>query len=165
MQQNEAGAEAKLDQIQAFLALSDQVGTAGQPTAGQFADIQAAGYQRVVNLALVNSTDAIPEESEIVTNLGMDYVHIPVVWEEPTLADLSRFFAVMDDPTVTKVFVHCAKNMRVSAFMYLYRVIRQQTPREKAGEDLHYIWTPIPPWQAFIDRAIAQFTSSQNIQQ
>jgi protein tyrosine phosphatase (PTP) superfamily phosphohydrolase (DUF442 family) len=163
MQDNEGDAEAKIDQIQAFLALSEQVGTAGQPTAEQFADIQVAGYQRVVNLALINSTDAIPEESEIVAKLGMDYVHIPVDWEEPTLADLSRFFAVMDDLAVTKVFVHCAKNMRVSVFMYLYRVIRQQTSTEKAGEDLHRIWIPIPPWQAFIDRAIAQFASSQNI--
>lgn len=84
-------ADGDLTQIQAFLGLSDRVGTAGQPTAAQFKDIQAAGYQSIVNLALVHSTDAIPEEGEIVAQLGMEYVHIPVDWEEPTLEDLTRF--------------------------------------------------------------------------
>lgn len=117
--------QGKLQQIQVFLALSDQVGTAGQPTVAQFADIKTAGYQSIVNLALVSSTDAIPEEREIVAQLGMEYVHIPVNWETPTLEDLTHFFEVMDQRSDTQIFVHCAKNMRVSAFMYLYRVLRQ----------------------------------------
>ena len=62
----------KLQQIQSFLVLSDQIGTAGQPTVTQFEDIRAAGFQTVVNLALVDSTDAIPEESAIVSDLGME---------------------------------------------------------------------------------------------
>jgi len=153
-------ANAKLKQIQAFLALSDRVGTAGQPTAAQFADIQTAGYQSIVNLALVSSTDAIAEEGEIVAQLDMEYVHIPVDWETPSLTDLTRFFAVMDQRSDLQVFVHCAKNMRVSAFMYLYRVIRQQVAPEDALADVHQIWTPIPHWRAFMDRAIAEFASS-----
>ncbi|KAI9130529.1 protein tyrosine phosphatase family protein [Acaryochloris sp. CCMEE 5410] len=153
-------ADGDLTQIQAFLGLSDRVGTAGQPTAAQFKDIQAAGYQSIVNLALVHSTDAIPEEGEIVAQLGMEYVHIPVDWEEPTLEDLTRFFEVMDQRSHTQVFVHCAKNMRVSAFMYLYRVLRLQMAPEEAQPALLQIWQPIPHWQAFMDRAIAEFTSA-----
>ena len=154
------GVEEQLKQIQAFLPLSDTVGTAGQPTAAQFADIEAAGYQSIVNLAQVNSTDAIPEEADIVTQLGMEYVHIPVDWETPSLDDLARFFEVMEHRSDTQVFVHCAKNMRVSAFMYLYRVTRQQVAAEDALEDVYQIWMPIPHWQAFMDRAIAEFVSS-----
>lgn len=153
-------ATRKLKQIQAFLSLSDRVGTAGQPTSAQFADIEAAGYQSIVNLALVTSTDAISEEGELVRQLGMEYVHIPVDWETPALDDLTRFFEVMDQRSDTQVFVHCAKNMRVSAFMYLYRILRQQVPAEEAQKALHQIWTPIPHWQAFMDRAIAEFASS-----
>ncbi|WP_299487217.1 protein tyrosine phosphatase family protein [Acaryochloris sp. IP29b_bin.137] len=149
----------KLQHIQSFLALSDQIGTAGQPTVTQFEDIRAAGFQTVVNLALVDSTDAIPEESAIVSDLGMEYVHIPVDWEVPTLADLNRFFEVMDQRSNAQVFVHCAKNMRVSAFMYLYRVLRQRMPPEEAQEALLQIWQPIPHWQAFMDQAITAFTS------
>lgn len=112
-----------LTNIQGFLALSSQVGTAGQPTAAQFIDIKGGGYQTVINLALVNSTNAIPEEGEIVAQLGMEYIHIPVDWQIPTLEDLTHFFEVMDQRAETKVFVHCAKNMRVSAFMYLYQFV------------------------------------------
>lgn len=158
MPMNEASEQ--LHHIQAFLSLSDQVGTAGQPTAAQFADIQAIGYQSVVNLAQVHSTNAIPEEGELVTQLGMEYIHIPVDWETPSLADLNQFFEVMDHRSESQVFVHCAKNMRVSAFMYLYRVIRQQVAAEDALADVHQIWTPIPHWQAFMDRAIAECASS-----
>lgn len=150
----------KLKPIQAFIALSDRVGTAGQPTAAQFSDIQSAGYTSIINLALVNSTDAIPEEGEIVTQLGMEYIHIPVDWDTPTLADLTQFFEVMDHRSHTQVFVHCAKNMRVSAFMYLYRVLRQQVPPEEAQTALHQIWTPIPHWQAFIEHAWTEFAAS-----
>lgn len=149
-------ADENLEQIQAFLALSDRVGTAGQPTAAQFKDIQAAGYQSIVNLALVSSTDAIPEEGDIVSQLGMEYVHIPVDWEVPALDDLTRFFEVMDQRSHTQVFVHCAKNMRVSAFMYLYRVLRQRMAPEEAQQALLQIWQPIPHWQAFMERAIAE---------
>lgn len=145
-----------LKQIQAFLLLSDRVGTAGQPTVAQFTDIRAAGYQSIVNLAQVHSTDAIPEEGEIVTQLGMEYVHIPVDWETPTLDDVTQFFEVMDQRSDSQVFVHCAKNMRVSAFMYLYRVLRQQMAPEEAQQALLQIWQPIPHWQAFMDRAIAE---------
>ncbi len=148
-----------LQQIQAFLSLSDQVGTAGQPTVAQFEDIKAAGYESIVNLALVNSTNAIPEEGEIVSQLGMEYIHIPVDWETPSLDDLTRFVEVMDQRSDTQVFVHCAKNMRVSAFMYLYRVLCQQMPTGEAQKALYQIWQPIPHWQAFMDRAIAEFAS------
>lgn len=149
----------QLQHIQAFLALSDQIETAGQPTVTQFEDIQAAGYQTIVNLALVNSTDAIPEEKAIVSKLGMEYVHIPVDWETPTLEDLTRFFEVMDQRAGSQVFIHCAKNMRVSAFMNLYRVLQQQVSMKEAEKPLLQIWKPIPHWQAFIDRAIATLTS------
>ena len=80
-------------------------------------------------------------------------------WEVPTLADLKRFFEVMDQRSNAQVFVHCAKNMRVSAFMYLYRVLRQRMPPEEAQEALLQIWQPISHWQAFMDQAITAFTS------
>jgi protein tyrosine phosphatase (PTP) superfamily phosphohydrolase (DUF442 family) len=85
----------------------------------------------------------------------MDYVHIPVVWENPTLEDLERFFTAMDALQGQKVFVHCILNMRVSCFVYLYRVIRQGVPEPRAREAMRKIWEPDVTWQAFIDEALA----------
>jgi protein tyrosine phosphatase (PTP) superfamily phosphohydrolase (DUF442 family) len=144
-----------LHQIRNFLSLSDRIGTAGQPTAEQFADVRAAGYEFVVNLAMRNSTNALPDEREVVTGLGMDYVHIPVVWEAPSVDDARRFFDAMDAAAGRKVFVHCAMNMRVSAFMYLYRTVRERVDPDVAAADLHRLWTPNAVWQQFLTQAAA----------
>lgn len=138
-----------------YLPISEQIGTAGQPTRAQFADLRAAGYELVVNLALPDSTHALPDEAALVAEAGMDCVHIPVVWEAPTTKDLDEFFLVMDIFQDRPVFVHCAMNMRVSAFVLLYRVIRQGVPLPDAWEALRLIWEPNPTWAQFVADALA----------
>lgn len=147
----------KIEEIYNFLKLSDSVATSGQPTESQFAAIKESGYQVVVNLALPESSNALPNEQEIVESLGMEYVHIPVVWENPTLDDLARFFNIVEANADKSIFVHCAANMRVSAFMYLYRLLREQISNEQATQDLHQIWIPNENWQKFIQQAIASY--------
>lgn len=147
----------KIEEIYNFLKLSDSVATSGQPTESQFAAIKESGYQVVVNLALTSSPNALPNEQEIVESLGMQYVHIPVVWADPTLDDIARFFNIMEANADQPIFVHCAANMRVSAFMYLYRLIREQISNEQAAQDLHQIWIPNENWQRFIQQAIASY--------
>jgi len=140
-----------ISEIQNFLEITPHLLTAGQPFEDQFNAIQAAGVQTVINLAHENSWDYIPEEREIVEGLGMAYIHIPVVWESPQPEDLQAFLAAMQRLQDQKVFVHCARNMRVSAFIYLYRVLELGEPREIALTNLQSIWQPDPVWQAFID--------------
>jgi hypothetical protein len=41
-------------------------------------------------------------------------------------------------------------NMRVSAFMFLYRVLKQNVPESEATSDLHAIWEPDEAWSRFI---------------
>ena len=146
----------KVEEILNYLSISDTVGTAGQPTPEQFADVKAAGYQVVVNLAMPDSTNALPNEGGLVARQGMDYVHIPVVWDAPTLDDLERFFAILDAYQGRRIFVHCALNMRVSAFVFLYRVLRQGVSPEVAREPLSKIWEPNPVWQSLISQAMTQ---------
>jgi protein tyrosine phosphatase (PTP) superfamily phosphohydrolase (DUF442 family) len=137
-----------------YLAISPTLGTAGQPTPEQLAAIRAAGYEVVVNLAVPDSPNALPNEEELVTAQGMAYVHIPVVWEAPTAEDLDRFFTVMDRNRGRRVFVHCALNMRVSCFVFLYRVLRLGVPADAAWQDVLAIWEPNPVWQQFVDDAL-----------
>lgn len=146
-----------IEQIYNYLKLSDSVATAGQPTEAQLSLIKESGYQVVVNLALPESPKALPHEPAIVESLGMHYIHIPVVWENPTLEDVSRFFSVMEAIANKPVFVHCAANKRVSAFMYLYRRIHEGMSDEQAKRDLHRIWTPNDTWQQFIKQVIEHY--------
>lgn len=145
-----------LAEIYHYLPLLPTLATAGQPTAEQLAVIQAAGYELVINLALPTSTRALADEPELIQKLGMDYVAIPVAWETPALDDLDRFLAVMEQNSDRKIFVHCAANMRVSAFVYVYRLLKTDCDRKQALADLHQIWTPNPVWQNLIDQALAQ---------
>jgi len=146
-----------LAEIDHFLPISPTLATAGQPTAAQFQAVRQAGYEVVINLALPTSDHAIAEEPDLVRQLGMVYVAIPVVWESPTLDDLEQFFAALAAHSNRKVLVHCAKNMRVSAFVYLYRVLRLGTSPQQAQADLAKIWQPNPTWAAFMQRALAHY--------
>ena len=146
-----------MEEIPSFLGVSDRLGTAGQPEPAQFGAIRAAGYEVMINLALPTSTNALPNEADLVHEQGLGYVHIPVVWEAPTLADLARFLAAMEHYQEQKVLVHCAMNMRVSCFVLLYRVLRQAVPLEEATEMMHRIWKPDQVWQEFLERSLAHY--------
>ncbi len=141
---------ASLDSITNFFQILPLVGTGGQPTADQFGAIRDAGFELVVNLAMHDSTEALPDEAEVVASLGLDYCHIPVVWLNPTPEDLVQFFAVMDANRDRNVFVHCVLNYRVSSFMYLYRVLILGADEASARWDLLSIWETDARWAAFI---------------
>lgn len=148
--------DQSVDGICNYRCLSDRVGTAGQPLPAQFAAIAAAGYQVVINLALPDSTNALPNEQALVEDLGMIYIAVPVVWEDPRLEDLRRFFAVMDEHRERSVFVHCALNWRVSCFMFLYQVLVQGIDLGTAKRELLAVWQPNATWQRFLDDALTR---------
>jgi protein tyrosine phosphatase (PTP) superfamily phosphohydrolase (DUF442 family) len=144
-----------LSGIRGYRRLAGDLITSGQPTVEQLSEVAAAGFQDVINLALHNDSYSLPDERGTVEALGMTYTHIPVVWQQPTQADLAAFLAALDRLQGRRVYVHCAANMRVSAFMYLYRVLRLGWPSESALPDLHALWQPNETWQAFIDATLA----------
>jgi len=109
-----------LKDITNFVQLTEDIGTAGQPRAEQFADIAAAGFVAVVNLAMHDSDNALPDEGHLVAAQGMRYLHLPIDFAAPTAEDARLFIDLMQALSPRKVFVHCALNLRVSAFMYLY---------------------------------------------
>jgi len=67
--------------------ISTKLATSGQPTSEQLKLISQAGYRTVLNLAPPNASNALPNEEAIATKLGMNYISIPVAWDNPTIAD------------------------------------------------------------------------------
>ena len=114
----------KLNTIYNFLNLSAKLATSGQPLEEELEYISNAGFEVVINLALSDADYSLADEEGSVTKLGMEYIHIPVIWQSPTSDDLDKFFDVMEKYKNKKLFVHCAANMRVSSFVALYRVIK-----------------------------------------
>ena|SRR5688572_21375655 len=145
---------SNLNAIYNFVQVTENLGTSGQPTAAQFQDIASEGYQILINLAPSDVKGAIPNEGEIVASTGMDYLQIPVIWAKPTLEDWDTFVSALDANKDKKVYIHCQANMRVSAFVMLYRHIKLGIDFEEAHTPMLPIWNPEqenPVWADFIE--------------
>ncbi len=138
-----------------YTRISAQLGCCGQPTLDQWDWIAAQGYQVVINLAVSRAPEGMPDAVGLASARGLKYFHIPVIWEAPMPADLAQFFSVMEAHRGQSVLVHCRKNYRASAFVYLWRVLRCAEPEEDARWDMLSVWEPDETWQAFIDQALA----------
>ena len=136
-----------------YLKYDDKLSSSGMPTPEQLKEVAEAGARVVINLATSKSEGAIPNEAELVTDLGMEYIHIPVEWNEPTRRNLDDFLQAMDAHRDDKVLVHCQANFRATGFVALYRILRQGWKVEDAFQPLRRIWNPeeYPIWQTFIE--------------
>ena len=133
-----------------FVQLTENIASSGQPSREEFAQITTLGYKTVINLALVTSDNAIVNEGDIVTELGLPYIHIPIQWQQPLLEQFRLFVAVMQQQNQRKVWVHCAFNMRVSVFLYLYSRLHLKVDESVARQKLNQVWEPNDIWSQFI---------------
>jgi protein tyrosine phosphatase (PTP) superfamily phosphohydrolase (DUF442 family) len=124
--------------------------SAGQPTEAQFSAIAEAGYERVIYIAFTNNQNAVANADQIVKGLGMDYVHIPVDWNNPTSRDFYTFADAMQRYPEQKTLLHCQVNARATAFSFLYRVIYEDVPVAEAKEDMNTVWQPNETWRDLI---------------
>ena len=147
-----------MNDIYNYWYYDEKLSSSGMPTAGQMQSVAEAGVKVVINLALVTSQGALPSESPLVESLGMKYIHIPVIWENPTRQNLEDFFGAMEAHKDDKVHVHCQANYRASAFIMLYRVQRLGWKKEEAIWIMERMWNPedFPAWQKFIDEQLAK---------
>lgn len=133
----------------------DWLWTSGQLSEKDIACLPALGIEAVINLAFPTASNALLGEAEFITRQGIAYIHIPVVWERPQLHQLEQFFGTLKAFEGRNVWVHCAKNMRVSAFIYLYRRLYLAESEEVAVHPMQEVWAPNETWQAFISSALS----------
>ena len=140
-----------VDDIYNYLNIDDLFATSGQPNEKQFGLIRDAGYETVVNLAPSSMLEnSLTNEGALLSELGMEYIHIPVDFKNPTEGDFAMFLHSLEESAKRKVWVHCAANMRVSAFTYRYRCSVLGEDERTASADLHKIWEPFGVWKRFI---------------
>jgi len=136
-----------------FLQLSESLFTGGMPKADQLTDAAKQGVKVVINLAPHDVPHALPDEAELVNSLGMQYINIPVNWNTPTKEGLDKFMDAMDEHKDRKILVHCEANFRASAFVSMYRILREGWKPDEALEVMHKIWDEdaYPVWKMFIE--------------
>lgn len=139
-----------MQEIINYIQINENIATSGQPTREQFRQIANEGYEFVINLAVAHSEGRIEKEDEIVSDLEMNYIHIPVEFKEPTLQNLKDFIQILSSLSQRKVWVHCIMNYRVSAFMYVYHKYILQTPFDNIDLSVFEEWSPDEQWQAIM---------------
>lgn len=142
--------DARVETIINYYELAGGLVSSGQPTPDEFAAIRDAGYQLIINLVPGDAQMALANEAQVVVGLGMEYVHIPVIWNSPQVSDVEMFFDAMQRNLAKKVYVHCEVNYRASSFMYLYRRKFLGVDEKQALQDLQWIWAPNETWKKFI---------------
>ncbi|MDD5036369.1 MAG: protein tyrosine phosphatase family protein, partial [Methylococcaceae bacterium] len=131
----------ELSTIPQYFQVLETIATSGQPAEEQFKLIAEQGYSSVINLALSDSDKAIAGEGGIVAGLGMNYVHLPVPFDNPTVRHLRNFIGIVKVLENQKVWVHCVVNARVSAFMYHYLILEKGYPEDAAKTPLLKTWS------------------------
>lgn len=149
-------ADSSIDDIVNYREYDANFSSSGQPDAGQLKLLSEAGFKRIVYIAFNDNGTAIAAEDRTVKSLGMDYLHIPVDFENPTSEDFEDFAAVMNRDQKVRTLLHCQVNYRASTFSFLYRVIYLGVPVAQAKKDLDGIWQPDETWYRFIVEVLRQ---------
>lgn len=148
-------ADAELQAITNFRLYSDTFASAGQPTAQQLQVVAAHGFKRVVYIAFTDNGKALADEDRLVKALGMEYMQIPVDWEQPLASDFYNFAESVNRDPGKKTLLHCQVNARATVFSFLYRVIYEDVDVAVAKADMNTVWQPNLVWRDFIFEVLA----------
>jgi protein tyrosine phosphatase (PTP) superfamily phosphohydrolase (DUF442 family) len=155
-----SGHAASVEDISNYRQYSSVFASSGQPKIEEIPLLAKQGFGRVIYLAFTTNQTAIPGEDNLVVENGMEYVHVPVDFEKPTLKHFQLVAAVLQDDPTLKTLLHCQINLRASTFSFLYRTIFLQVPMAEAKADLDAIWVPDEVWYKFIVDTLAHYNMS-----
>ena len=136
-----------MNKILNHIKINELISTSGQLKIEEFELIANEGFEVVINLAVPTTSNSLENEDKIVSNLNMSYIHIPVSFENPKISDLKLFLNILQSLGANKVWIHCAKNYRVSAFIYVYHKYILKTSFEQIDLSIFEIWNPSAKWQ------------------
>jgi uncharacterized protein (TIGR01244 family) len=136
--------------------ISPTLVTSGQPSAQALANLSQLGFRAVVYLAPSTVPDAVKDEAQIVAAQGLEFVHIPIPFSDPTEDHFHLLRAVLQRLHGQKVLVHCQVNMRASTMVFLYRVINNGESPALAWESVTRVWSPAGPWKRLTTKLLAK---------
>ena len=136
-----------------YRKVNDLVSLSGQPTEEQFKFIAREGFKIIINLATNNPRHSLPDERGVVRSFGMIYYHVPVEWGDPTEYDFESFENVVRQFSKEKMLIHCASNLRATAFYTLYGLKHLGWSDAQADEFMAPVWqgSHYPVWEKFMN--------------
>ncbi len=127
------------------------------PSEDDFQSMADEGYEIVISMCLPVDSVTLDDEDALVTDAGMKYMHLGMDYYAPTLEDYELLRDILNVLVEKKVWIHCTKNYRVSAFMYLYNVLERGADIQMARMMMHTIWKPTEAWENMIEEALEKY--------
>jgi len=144
--------------IRAWQRLSDRITTSGRLQEHDPARLAAIGVRHVINLAMPDHPEALPDAEARFAAEGIAYMHIPVPFDAPTEEHYDAFCEALE-AAEEPVHVHCIANWRVSAFFCRWHRDACRMPEAEARALMERQWSPekhenpaAPAWAAFVAR-------------
>ncbi|HYD24404.1 MAG TPA: sulfur transferase domain-containing protein [Croceibacterium sp.] len=144
------------DDIRAWQRLSERVTTSGRLHEPDPARLAGIGVRHVINLAMPDHPEALPDPDGAFAAHGIGYTNIPVPFAAPAEAHYAAFVEALE-AAEGPVHVHCIMNWRVSAFFYRYHRDACGMAEPEARALLEQQWSPetsdypdAPVWAAFV---------------
>jgi uncharacterized protein (TIGR01244 family) len=142
--------------IRNFVKLNADFCTGAQPRLEHLEKLKADGVKSILNLRPAGEHRAAEEEAKV-KELGLQYFNIPVVFGEPKEEQVAEFFKITDERKNFPIFIHCAAGIRVGAFWFIRRVLRDGWTQEAAEKEADLIGLrESPHWKEFALKYIEQ---------
>ncbi len=144
------------EDIRAWQRLSERVTTSGRLQESDPGRLAEIGVRHVINLAMPDHPEALPDTDDAFAAHGIGYTHIPVPFAAPEDRHYAAFVEALE-AAEGPVHVHCIMNWRVSAFFYRYHRDACGMPEAEARALMERQWSPetsdypdAPVWAAFV---------------
>jgi protein tyrosine phosphatase (PTP) superfamily phosphohydrolase (DUF442 family) len=125
-------------EIPRFMMMADGLYRGGQPSDKGFQLLKERGIKTIINLRMEN------DESGVVGQLGMNYVHIPIEdvrpWTRIPPAAVAKYFELINNPANYPIFFHCRRGAdRTGAMAALYRIAIERWDAATAYSEARHI--------------------------
>jgi len=149
-----------------FVSVGDDMFIAGQPTEKALRDLRAKGVTTIVNLRMPNEMTRVGfDEAALAKELGMRYVHIPMIGTPANPygpRELDAFAAAMSSAD-GKVLLHCTIAWRASHLWGAYLIRERHVPVADALSQARQInlmddmrMSEQQPLEGFLGRAVPE---------
>ncbi|MBV9216299.1 MAG: dual specificity protein phosphatase family protein [Acidobacteria bacterium] len=122
---------APADNLSNFAKVNEHLYRGAQPTAAGVSQLKEMGIKTIVSL---RGGDIAKEEAGWAANNGIKFVNVQEGnWSRPSVEDVERVVALINDPANQPVFVHCKRGSdRTGTVVAVYRMTQDHWTDDQA---------------------------------